>query len=266
MARGPLSMTVGAIAGPRRLVAMLRGDSLIRNSAYIMAVTVITSGLGFVFWLVAARRFSASEVGLAAALVSAMTLVSMLSNLGINTALVQMLPRRQPGAQWSATLNAGMLCGLVSSALAGLATVFILPLISSRFDVLQHSVGYVLVFVTGVVVTTATNLLDYACIAERKAEKTLVRNTVFSLVKIPLLVVPAIVAMGAFGIFFSWVAATAVTVLVAAAMIPGLRRGYRIGLAGVRQELRRLFTYLAGHHSINTGSSHHGAKLPMLIE
>jgi O-antigen/teichoic acid export membrane protein len=247
-------MPIGELPTPRHVASMLRADSLIRNSVYIMAVTIITSGLGFIFWLVAARRFDAAQVGLAAALVSAMTLVSLLSNLGINTALVQMLPRRSAGREWSATLNAGILLGVLSSGLFGLLTALLLPLLSSRFRVLDSSLGYLLMFVAAVALTTATNLLDYACIAERKAEKTLIRNTVFSVVKIPVLLLPFVVAMGTFGIFFSWAAATAVTVLVGAAMIPGLGRGYRMAAEGVRSELVRLRSYIAGHHSINIGN------------
>jgi len=247
------------------MLVMLRADSLLRNSAYIMSVTIITSGLGFVFWLVAARRFDASQVGLAAALISVMTLVSLLSNLGINTALVQMLPRRESGTDWSATLNAGLLCGVVSGALAGLLAVLVLPLISSRFGLLDESIGYLLIFVAGVVLTTATNLLDYACIAERMAEKTLIRNTVFSVVKIPVLLIPFVVALGTFGILFSWVAATAVTVVVAAVMIPGLRRGYRLSKDGVRTEIRRLGNYIAGHHSINIGNFAPWWLLPVFV-
>jgi O-antigen/teichoic acid export membrane protein len=253
------------LRSPRRLLATLRTDSLVRNGFYIMAVTIVTSSLGFVFWLVAARRFNASQVGLSAALVSAMTLVSLLANMGINTALVQMLPRREDGAQWSATLNAGLACGVLSSAVAGLVTAFALPLLSSQFDLLDRSAGYLVVFVAGVIFTTATTLLDYACIAERVAERTLMRNTVFSLVKIPLLLVPFVIAMGTFGIFFAWVAAGAVTVLVAAAMIPGLGRSYRIAASGVGAEVRRLGSYVAGHHSINIGGFAPWWLLPVFI-
>lgn len=257
--------SIRMLTSPRRLLGILRADSLIRNSFYIMAVTVVTSALGFVFWLAAARLFNASEVGLSAALVSAMTLVSLLSNLGINTALVQMLPKRRPGREWSATLNAGLLCGIASSTVAGLLTVVLLPLFSSRFHALDDSVDYVVAFVVGVAATTATNLLDYACIAERVAEKTLVRNAVFSVLKIPILLVPFVVALGAFGIFFSWVAATAVTVLVAAAMVPGLGREYRVSFKGVRGEVRRLGTYIAGHHSINIGNFAPWWLLPVFV-
>jgi O-antigen/teichoic acid export membrane protein len=253
------------LRSPRRVIADVRADSLLRNSVYIMAVTVVTSILGFAFWLVAARRFSASEVGLSAALVSALTLVSLSSNLGINTAFVQMLPRRRSGAEWSATLTAGLLCGALSSAVGGVVTALVLPLISSRFRILDRHFDYLVVFVAGVVLTTVTTLLDYACIAERRAEKPLVRNTVFSLVKIPLLLVPVVVAMGTFGIFFAWVAATAVTVIVAAAMIPGLAREYRLRREGVSEQVRALGHYVAGHHSINIGNFAPWYLLPVFV-
>jgi O-antigen/teichoic acid export membrane protein len=260
-----MSTLITGLRSPRVLLMRVRGDSLLRNSVYIMAVTVVTSLLGFVFWLVAARRFNATQVGLSAALVSAMTLVSLLSNLGINTALVQMLPRRKDGSEWSATLNAGLLVGLLSGAVVGLLTAFVLPLLSRQFDVLTRSVGYLLIFVGGVVLTTATNLLDYACIAERRAEKTLIRNTVFSVVKIPLLIVPFIVALGTLGIFVSWVLATGVTVLVAFAMLPSLGRAYRVSTLGVRTEVRRLGSYIAGHHSINIGNFAPWWLLPVFV-
>jgi O-antigen/teichoic acid export membrane protein len=260
-----MSTLIASLRSPRLLLGRVRDDSLLRNSVYIMAVTVVTSLLGFVFWLVAARRFNATQVGLSAALVSAMTLVSLLSNLGINTALVQMLPRRKDGSDWSATLNAGLLVGLLSGALVGLLTALVLPQLSTQFDVLTKSGGYLLIFVAGVVLTTATNLLDYACIAERKAEKTLIRNTVFSVVKIPLLVLPFVVALGTFGIFVSWVLATGVTVLVAFAMVPSLGRSYRVATLGVRGEVRRLGNYIAGHHSINIGNFAPWWLLPVFV-
>src|SRR6478672_7592763 len=47
-----------------------RRDSLLRNSLFIMANTVVTSAFGFVFWLLAARLCSAPVVGLTAAITS----------------------------------------------------------------------------------------------------------------------------------------------------------------------------------------------------
>ena len=42
-------------------------DPLVMNSVYLMAATIVTSLLGYVFWTVAARLYSASAIGEAGA-------------------------------------------------------------------------------------------------------------------------------------------------------------------------------------------------------
>ena len=74
-------------ANASRYVYRLRSDSLLRNSLYIMATTAATALIGFVYWLVAARMYPASAIGLASALISVMALASTLANLGIGPAL-----------------------------------------------------------------------------------------------------------------------------------------------------------------------------------
>jgi O-antigen/teichoic acid export membrane protein len=253
------------VSRARIVVRRARDDSLHRNSLYIMAVTVVTAGLGFVYWLFAAHTFSASQVGFGATLVSTMTLISMLANLGINTALVQRLPGRSSGKDWSATLNAGLLLGGASSLLGGVLGLYALPLISSQFDPLVHTPLLAVTFVAGVVLTTATNLLDYACIAERAAGQTLARNAVFAVVKIPLLVLPPVADLGVRGIMVSWVGTTAATVVMMVMLLPRLGQEYRLSGAGLLPELRQLWGYLAGHHSINIGSFAPWWLLPVLV-
>ncbi len=250
---------------PRKAIRKLRADSLRRNSVFMIAVQVFASLLGFVYWLVAARLYGTPDVGLAAALVSALTLASMLANLGITTALVQILPQRESGASWSAALNAGLLTGLVGSTVGGIVALAILPLLSHQFHILVTKPWYALVFVLGVVATTVVNLLDYACIAERSAGRMLVRNVIFSTLKIPLIAIPVIVSIGAFGIVLSWVVSAAAVLVVMFMMLPGLGRGYRLGREHLGDELRRLRAYLAGHHAINIGSFLPFWVLPILV-
>lgn len=250
---------------PHHALAHLRGSSLHRNSIFMMAVTVFASAFGFLYWLVAARVYGASEVGLAAALISALTLASMLTNLGINTALVQILPRRQSGGEWSGALNAGLIVGVASSGLGGVVAVFLLPVISHQFGVLLSSLLYAASFVVGVVATTLTNLLDYACIAERSAGRMLMRNVVFSIVKIPLIALPVVAALGAFGIVVSWIASSVAIVAVVFMMVPTLGRGYSLRSRHLRSEINRLRSYLAGHHAINVGSFAPWWLLPVFV-
>ena len=253
------------LRNPRLAARRARDQSLHRNSVFMMSVTIFTSLFGFVYWLVAARAYGTSQLGLAAALVTAMTLASMLTNLGINTALVQILPQQASGDPWSASMNAGLLVGLASSLVGGVVAVLGLPLVSSQFDRLSGSFLYSLTFVVGVVATTLTNLLDYACVAERQAGRMLVRNVAFSVVKIPLVVLPFVVGLGSYGILVSWVLSTVAILLVMFLLLPRLDRGYRIRARGVGGELGRLRRYLAGHHAMNIGAFAPWWLLPLLV-
>src|SRR4029453_7505296 len=61
--------------GAGRVLATVTRDSLARNSILIMASTVGTSGLGYLFWMLAARGLPPPAIGTATALISAGTVV-----------------------------------------------------------------------------------------------------------------------------------------------------------------------------------------------
>jgi O-antigen/teichoic acid export membrane protein len=73
----------------------LRGhldDRLYRTGYYLIIGTGITSLLGVAFWALAARSYSAHEIGQNAAAISAMTLVSGVCSLGLSAVLIRYLP------------------------------------------------------------------------------------------------------------------------------------------------------------------------------
>jgi O-antigen/teichoic acid export membrane protein len=253
--------------GPRALASRLRAareDSLLRNSAFGMATTVVTSALGFLYWVVAARFFDAHDVGVAAALVSAMMLGATLGNPGVHTFLVERLPERRPGPEWSATINAAVLVALVLGVAAGGAAALVMPGIDSDFDALA-AWGFAALFVAGVALTSVATILDYTWIAERSAGGTLARNAIFALLKIPVLAVPAVVALDAAGIFASWVGSLAATALVSALFLPRLGRAYRLTASGVRREVALMRRRVMGHHLANLGNLIPMNVLPILV-
>ena len=92
----------------RSLLNRVRSHSLLRNSIYIMGTGVATSIFGYLFWILAAHLYSTYDVGLGSALISAVSLASIIANMGIGSTLVQLLPRRKAGYEWSLTLNASL--------------------------------------------------------------------------------------------------------------------------------------------------------------
>ena len=81
-----------------------RSDSLVRNSFYLMASTVVTAGLGYIFWAIAAHVFSRQEVGIGGAVISLCSTVALLTYLGSSAILIEQLPERENSAEWTKVL------------------------------------------------------------------------------------------------------------------------------------------------------------------
>ena len=246
------------------LAQRLRSDSLLRNSIYIMGSTVATSAIGYLYWVVAAHIYSVYDVGLASAFISAMTLTSTFANLGLGSALVQMLPRREAGYAWSLTLNVCITMGILTSLLGGIIVAIALPFLSPQFAMARYNAVYTLIFIMGVTLWTVATLLDQTFVAERATGNMAVRNAVFALLKLPLMVL--LVQVGALGIFSSWVLALAATLILAVlVLIPRLKRGYCLAMRGIVGQVRPMLSSLAGHHFINIGGTLPMYLLPVFV-
>jgi O-antigen/teichoic acid export membrane protein len=252
----------------RSLAHRVRSDSLLRNSIYIMGTGVATSIFGYFFWILATHLYSPYAIGLGSALISAMTLASILANLGMGSTLVQTLPRRETGYAWSLTLNAGLATGILAGLLAGAIMVIALPLFSNQFAIVGQYAGYALVLVVGVPLMTVSTLLDQAFIAERAAHNMLVRNAAIAVLKIPLMVLPVVLLaqVGALGIFSSGVLAIAVAVIGGLLLlVPRLGRAYCLAVRGIVGQVRSMLSLLTGNYFINLGGLATGYLLPVLV-
>jgi O-antigen/teichoic acid export membrane protein len=234
-----------------------------------MTSILTTSGLGYVYWVVAAHLFDAKQVGLATALVSLMTVTAIVANLGTAPALVQRLPTRASIEDWSTTLSASLFGGFGFGALAGLLVLAGLGLFSHRLAIAQSDPALALLLVLGTSFWAVSLVLDYTFIAERQSRSMSVRGALFALVKIPLLAAPAIAfgtSSGATTIFASWVIGCAISCVVGlAVMVPALRPGFRLRRAGTATELREMSRLLAGNYLVTLGNSLPLYLLPVIV-
>ena len=251
-----------------RLRAALAGRSLLRNAVYIMLTTGVNSGLGYLFWLVVARTYAPHEVGVASALIAAMTVVAALADLGTSTALIQRLPSRRAGADWSRTLTASIATASVAGVAFGIvAATVILPSLSHSLSVVDSSAAYLLLFTGGVAIWSLSVVSDYLFVAERRSQNMLARNTVFGVAKLAAVAVLAAAGdRGTLGIFAAWVGGCALSLAVAyAVLVPRLGRRYRPALAGVAGEVRDMATSFAGNYFITLGFLLTTFLLPLLV-
>jgi O-antigen/teichoic acid export membrane protein len=251
------------------LARYARQSSLHRNSAWIMLTVVLTSALGYAYWLAAARLFPARQIGLANGLVSLMTITAIIANVGTAPALVHRLPTRRRVEDWSTTLSASLLGGALVGLLGGVLVLAILPVLSPQLSTARDDPVIGALFLAGTSACVCSTVLDYAFVAERQSRAMSVRGATFALVKIPLVVLPAIAfgtLHGTTWIFGSWVLAYIVACLAGIAiMVPRLRPGFRLRIRGAARELRDIGRLLAGNYFITLGNALPLYLLPVIV-
>ncbi|MGD1222938.1 lipopolysaccharide biosynthesis protein [Streptomyces krungchingensis] len=185
------------------------GNQLFRNAYALMLNTGISAVLGLGYWLIAARYYSESAVGQGSAAIAAMKLLAGLTAVTLTGALARFIPiaGRSTGRLILRTY-AG------SSVIVALAAgIFLLTLNlwgpSYRF---LHGPLNGLGFVLAVVAWSLLTLQDGVLTGLRSALWVPVGNTVFSAAKL-LLLVGLAAAIPTTGVFVSWVAAIALSVV-----------------------------------------------------
>ncbi|AZQ33730.1 lipopolysaccharide biosynthesis protein [Streptomyces cyaneochromogenes] len=185
------------------------GSQLFRNAYALMINTGISAVLGLGFWLAAARYYSESAVGQGSAAIAAMKFLAGLTAVTLTGALARFIPvaGRRSGRLIFRTYAGS--CVVVALAAGGF--LLTLDLWGPSYRFLNGAAGG-LFFVVAVIAWNLLTLQDGVLTGLRSAVWVPVGNTVFSAVKLGLLVAFA-VAIPTAGVFVSWVAAIAVSVL-----------------------------------------------------
>lgn len=170
---------------------------VVRSGIALMASTGVSSGLGLVFWVVAAHLAKPTAVGRASADVSAMSLFALLSQLNLVNIYTRFLPRSGARAR-RFVIGGYAICvtfALVSSSLLVVA--------GGARSVLHLSGIEGVAFIGAVGLWTIFVLQDSVLTGLRAAKWVPLENGFFATGKILLLVFLA--SFGASGIFLSWV-------------------------------------------------------------
>lgn len=192
----------------------IMGESLYRNSVYLMINTVVVTGLGFFFWLINTRLFTAEEIGLATSVISVMGVITGISVLGLNIGLIRFLPKSKKKNE---KINASFMTILLSSIVVSSIFLALLPFIAPELMFLRANALIVISFVFFMFVAGCNLLIDSIFTAFRTTKHIIVKNAVFSVLK---LVLPFfLVFLGAYGIFSAWMISLIAAVLVSISIL-----------------------------------------------
>jgi O-antigen/teichoic acid export membrane protein len=246
----------------RARAAATLNSSLLANASSMVGTSLVTSVLGLVFWVVAARHFDRGAVGVASAATSAMILLGFTGTAGLGTLLMGELPQREAGHR--SLLNAALIVAGAAGTALGLAFATIAPVVSSNFAPLDETSLAIVFFAGGVGLTSLGFVLDQALIGLLRGGLQLTRNVVFALIKLLALVVVAALVSGAGAawIYSAWTAGIALSLVVLVRLYTRREGDPMQPSFGLLHEMRRS---AASHAAVNLALETADLAMPILV-
>lgn len=159
--------------------------ALTRSGVALISNSVLTSGLGVAYWLVAAHVMPRAELGQGSSLLSALWTVSALAQLNYMRSLPGLLPRARGGAdRVLARIYAHV---ILASLFAGLAFALVAPRVSLTFSYVRSIPGFVFLFALSVPIYSIFCIEDAVLATVRRAGIIPFENATYGVLKLLVL-------------------------------------------------------------------------------
>ena len=221
-------------------------DSLRRNSIFLMANATVIAFFGFIFWALAAHFYSTKNVGVAATLVTASTLVATLSMFGFDSAFIRFLPKTKRFADY---LNTGFAISTLVTIIVSIIYLIVIKSTVPKLNFLDSSVLWIGSFILFMIVNMLNNLTNFAFIAFRVAQLVFVVNVGFGVARLIALVTLA--HFGLNGLVLAHVMATTVALLFTIVLMKKYL-SYTFKLNIIRKAARSMAKYALGNYLATT--------------
>ena len=235
------------------------------NSIALIGARITAMGLGFLFWLLAARLFPAPEVGLAAAVISAMMLCTNIALLGLGAAVISRLPHHREAP--AALLNSVLSLVTVASAVAAVLFLLVAALALPELSVVAERPLYGLLFAATVVFGTLVLLLEQTSTALRRGDHALLRGIVQGVVTVAALVAIVVVsdATDSLLLLVPWVAASFAAMALGVVQLHRCVSGYRARWTIGRPLAGELFASGLPNHALTLAERAPALLLPVIV-
>ena len=249
----------------RAMRGRARGDSLsvAVNGIALSAGTMVRLGIGFLTWLVAARLYSTTQVGLAAAAISAMFLCVQAGMLGVDLALIALFPYQRPRPDL--LLDTAITLATLLALLGGLIFVGLSAAGFHSLHVIAADPIFASLFLVLTLLGSVWWILDQASVALRRSDKVLVRAIIAAITCLT-----GVAAFGVLGwdtaaaILASWVAASFVACVLGLFQLARSVENYRFRLRLADRLVRRLLSVGLPNFALSLADNAPALVLPII--
>jgi O-antigen/teichoic acid export membrane protein len=217
-------------------------DDLYRGSLVLLVNTACISAIGFVFWALAARHYTASAVGVFSGITSGVSLLAAIAALGLPNTMTRHIAGADDPLRLVATTVVAI--GSVGTVVCALTVLALGPHLPSSLGLRQH--GWMLLLVSVLVAfTAASSALDSGLIALRSTQTVLVKNLLGSTIKLVALIL--LTSLHSFGLLVAYALGLVVSTCVEAARLLQKARRMRKKRSGLRQ-LKQYLSLASGNY------------------
>jgi O-antigen/teichoic acid export membrane protein len=237
------------------------GNSQYRTAWALIANTGGTTVLGFGYWVAVAHLYDRQSLGRSSALISALILLSTLTQLNLSSAL----PRFLPSAGRSSSRLIAYSYGVSSLAALPVAAGFVLlmPRLSAQWRFLSSSRLLEILFILAALVWGIFALEDAALTGLRRAEVVPIENFVYGVMKL-VMVISVATLMPASGIFASWAVPLLIIIPIINVLI--FRRYVKTaGEAGTGFRMKQVARFASVDYLAALSTQAYSALLPLMV-
>lgn len=220
--------------------------------------------LGMLFWVLAARMYESSYVGIAGSIIAAISLISIFSNFGFGISLICFLPRAKENAN-----------DLINTCftLCSIASLFIAAIFIFGFNLWPHYIQSYLMkplnlflFMFFSIIWSLNSLVACVFLARRSTEFTLIQNAISGILKFVLLIILYMFIKDSFAIYFSVGASMSAALLIAIFLfIPRVQREYKPSLSIQKNVIKDISFYSGSNFVSRTFLEGIPMILPLMI-
>jgi len=217
---------------------------LIKNASHLIIGTGIQSGLTFLFWIIAARLYEPSTIGLITALFSVLGIFAIIAELGFGMGLIRFLPGAED--KENALINTCLTVSSLFSILLAILFIIGLPIWGQSFISSFRSPIFCFVFIVFSIFFTTSPILMNIFLGKRMTKFIIYTISITCISRIVLLLAIVFFSRSVFGILLISFLSTLIGIFIGINIyLPGIMSTYRLFPAidvGLLKEIRNFIT------------------------